>query len=162
MITTLTILTMVCLAYIAFQDFKERKVYWWLFLLVMLFLGTIHFLNTVVPSVFLSYIGLNVLFVTLILCILYLFTKIIARKRFLDHSLGLGDILFFYAFALGFPTLTFIILFANAILFALFVFLVTKRKMSLKTVPLAGLMGLFLILVFGCSLTVQSPSLYGY
>ncbi len=153
---------MVCLGYIALQDFKERKVYWWLFPLTMLLLGLIHFLNTVEPWVFLSYISLNASFVSLIICTLYIFTRTIAKKKFLDYSLGLGDILFFYAFALGFPTFTFVILFSNAILFALLVFLVFKKKLRLKTVPLAGLMGAFLILVFGYSLIFISPPLYGY
>ncbi len=153
---------MICLGYITVQDFKERKVYWFLFPLVIILLGLVHFLNTAAPLAFFNYILLNTLFVSVIISVLYLFTRIIIKKKFLNHGLGLGDILFFYAFALGFPTVTFVILFANAILFALLLFLVSKKRLHLRTVPLAGLMGLFLILVFIYNLIFQSPPLYGY
>ncbi|SNY99674.1 hypothetical protein SAMN06265377_1485 [Flagellimonas pacifica] len=153
---------MACIGCISVQDFKERKVYWWLFPLVMLLLGYLHFLNSSDSWVFLNHISLNALLVSMIICILYLFTRIVAKKKFLNHSLGLGDILFFYGFALGFPTLTFIILFSNAILFSLFVFLILKKKRQLKTVPLAGFMGSFLILMFFYVLIFKFPLLYAY
>ncbi len=153
---------MICLGYITIQDFKERQVYWFLFPLASILLGLVHFLNTAEPLAFLNYIALNVLFVTLILGVLYLTTRIIFKKRFLNHSLGLGDILFFYAFAIGFPTITFVILFTNAILFALLLFFVFKKKLHLQTVPLAGLMSSFLIFIFAYNFIFPSPTLYGY
>lgn len=153
---------MLCLGYISIQDFKERKVYWFLFPLTAILFGLVHFLNIAEPLVFVNYVLLNALLVSLLICVLFLFTRVITKKKFLNHSLGLGDILFFYAFAIGFPTLTFSILFANAILFALLLFLVAKKRLQLQTVPLAGLMSVFLILVFAYNLLFQSPTLHGY
>lgn len=72
----------------------------------------------------------------------------------------MGDVLFFYAFALGFPTMTFVLLFVGAIFFSLLVFLILKMGRPMETVPLAGLMGLFVMGVLVSSLFPDTPSLY--
>ncbi|NAY93495.1 general secretion pathway protein [Muricauda sp. JGD-17] len=158
----LSVLTIMCLGQIAYQDFRERQAYWFLFPLAMILFGSLHYSNSVESSLFLNYVMFNMLLVTLIVVALYAYTRFVAKKRFLNHSLGLGDILFFFAFALGFPTITFIILFANAIVFSLLTYLFLKKVYLGETVPLAGLMGLFLIAVIGYGIIFKSPSLYAY
>lgn len=153
---------MVCLGSIVFQDFKERKVYWFLFPLAMLLFGSLHFLHSTEPKVFFYYSLINFVLITCIIGILFIYTKFILKKSFLNHSLGLGDILFFYAFGLGFPSTTFIVLFVGTIIFSLLVFLLFKGRLKLDTVPLAGLMGLFLVFVILFSLVSKSPPLYAY
>lgn len=153
---------MACLGYIAFQDFQERKVFWFLFPMAMILFGLVHFMTVEEHEIFLNYVSLNLLLVTLIIILLYGYSRFIAKDKFLNHSLGLGDILFFYAFATGFPTFTFIILFANAILFSLLSFLVLKKKFKQQTVPLAGFMGLFLVFMMCFELIFKSLSLYAY
>lgn len=100
------------------------------------------------------------LLISLVVFILFIYTKYVARMKFLNVSFGLGDLLFFYAFAMGFPTVTFLILFVGAILFALGTFLLTKKNEENETIPLAGLMGLFLIVVLILSFFPIAPSLY--
>ncbi|WP_163419239.1 hypothetical protein [Flagellimonas sp. HSM57] len=151
-----------CLTVITYQDFKERKVFWFLFPLAMLLLGLLYYLQVTNASVFLYQILINTILVTSILSILFIYTRFITKKRFLNHSLGLGDILFFYALSLGFPTLTFIVLFVAATMFSLLVFLISKRNLKHKTVPLAGLMALFMVFVMLYDLIFKYPSLYGY
>lgn len=151
-----------CLGFIVWQDFKERKVFWFLFPIAMVLFGVVHFRNIREPSIFFDYLSLNALLVTLIIVLLYGYSRFIAKNKFLNHSLGLGDILFFYAFAAGFPTLTFIFLFTNAVLFSLLSFLVLKKKFRLQTVPLAGFMGLFLVFMMCFEIIFKSPSLYAY
>ncbi|MEX0360914.1 MAG: hypothetical protein AB3N10_07985, partial [Allomuricauda sp.] len=68
--------------------------------------------------------------------------------------------LFFYAFALGFPTLTFIILFVSAIGFSLIAFTVFRIFRKTDSVPLAGLMALYLIGAVLFSFFPNTPSLY--
>lgn len=153
---------MVCLGYIAVQDFKERKVFWFLFPIAMILFGLTHFMNIGESNIFMDYLSLNILLVTLVIILLFGYSRFIAKTKFLNHSLGLGDILFFYAFAAGFPTFTFVVLFANAILFSLLSFLVLKKKLKLQTVPLAGLMGLFLVFTICFELIFKSPSLYAH
>lgn len=80
----------------------------------------------------------------------------------MGHSIGLGDILFFYAFGTGFQTVTFIVLLACSILFSLFTFLILKNRLKLKTVPLAGFMGLFLMVVLAMGEVFNTGLNYGY
>lgn len=144
---------------IAVQDFKERMVTWVLFPLLGLALAG-SYLNQVSWVQYYPVVALNILLISLVVLILFLYTQYIARKAFLNVSFGLGDLLFFYALALGFPTLTFLVVFALSILFALGTFLVLNRKGQQETVPLAGLMGVFLCLVVLLSLFPNVPSLY--
>lgn len=150
---------MACLGYMAVQDFKTRKVIWFVFPLLMLFFGLLHFLNVTVHEIFFHHVLINFILICCIISILYVYTSLIAKKPFLGHSLGLGDVLFFYALGLGFPPLTFIVLFTSSIIFSLFTFLIVKNGLTLKTVPLAGLMGLYMIFVLLYGLIFKFPTL---
>lgn len=151
-------MVLVC-ALIAFQDFKDRMVSWVLFPITGLLLGALYLLNTSWEQ-FYPFVGTNMLLISIIVLLLFVYTKYIARMQFLNVSFGLGDLLFFYAFAMGFPTVTFLILFVASILFSLAVFLISKKKLEKGTIPLAGLMGFFLIVLILVSFSTQAPSLY--
>ena len=148
------------LLFISYDDFRERKVYWFLFPIVGFFLGIIHFNNTIELQIFLYQVLVNFTLVTLVLILLYLIVKLVLKKTFLNHSLGLGDILFFYAFACGFPTITFLILFVNSIVFSLLFYLILRKRLHLNPIPLAGIMSLFVLGVFVLSTFIKQPSLY--
>jgi len=150
---------MVCCGIICYQDIKKRTVYWFLFPMLAVLMGCLHYQFTVV-LLFFTHILLNTLLISLILLILYLYTKIVSKKKFINHSFGLGDLLFFYAMAIGFPTLTFIVLFSCALLFSTLIFFSFKNNMTKKTVPLAGFMSLFLSAVFCYAIFFNSPPLY--
>jgi len=149
---------LVC-AVIAFQDFKERMVSWILFPITGVLLALLYIWNTSFEQ-FYPFVFTNMLLISVIVLVLFLYTTYIARMKFLNVSFGLGDLLFFYAFALGFPTLTFLILFVGSVLFALAVFMLSKTKQDDESVPLAGLMGFFLIVVLLASFFPNAPSLY--
>lgn len=151
-------MVLVC-AVIAFQDFKERMVSWILFPITGVLLALLYIWNTSFEQ-FYPFVFTNMLLISVIVLVLFLYTTYIARMKFLNVSFGLGDLLFFYAFALGFPTLTFLILFVGSVLFALAVFMLSKTKQDDESVPLAGLMGFFLIVVLLASFFPNAPSLY--
>lgn len=146
-------------ALIAFQDFKDRMVSWVLFPALGIGLGFLY-LNQVSFEQYYPFVLINFIMVTAIIVILFLYTKFIAKMEFLNVSFGLGDLLFFYALALGFPTITFLVLFVVAILFSLGTFLVLKSKLKEPSIPLAGLMGVFLIGILLASFSPFVPSLY--
>ncbi len=148
-----------CLLLIFYQDYKSREVYWFLFPFLGMLLSVLFFLNSHSYFVLLSML-FNSMLVSMIILILYLYTRFISKKNFLDHSFGLGDILFFYAFCLGFPSLTFIVLFTFSILFTTSLYFILKKDKKNKTVPLAGFMSLFLVFIFGISLIIEYPILY--
>lgn len=156
----LKVLLMLCLAYIALQDFKDRRVFWFLFPAAMLLFGFVHFMKTADIGSFIYQLGINWSMVAFVVLTLFLYTRLIAKKAFLNHSLGLGDILFFFALGAGFPPLTFTILFAGSILFSLLIFIGLKSRLKWRTVPLAGLMSAYIIVVISYSLVFNSPDLY--
>jgi len=155
----LQLLLLASFGIIAFQDFKERAVIWVLFPIVAVLLAILHLQHTSWTQYIILTVT-NLILVSCILLILFLYTKFIARKQFLNVSFGLGDLLFFYALALGFPTFTFILLFVGSVLFSLLIHIFTIKKREEKTVPLAGLMSVFLIGVMLFSYIPNTPSLF--
>lgn len=130
----------------AYQDIKDRKVFALLFLFFAVLGCSLHYQNTM-PEVFLLTIAINLGFTAILLIIIYLYSKIKLNRKF-SETLGLGDILFFIALALSFATITFITTFVFALVFSLLMHLFLKSKVYKNTVPLAGYMSLFYILVF--------------
>ncbi len=155
----LQLLTMLGCGIVAVQDLRDREVLWVLFPAIALFLGGLHISHVGMEHFFFFALN-NIILVTCIVLLLWVITKYIFKKQFLDVSFGLGDILFMYAFALGFPTVTFIILLVGAILFSLLAFTLLKLFVGTETVPLAGLMGIFLIAMLLATSLPNSLSLY--
>ena len=149
-----------CCGSIFFQDVKERLVSWFLFPLLGIFLALIFYDTVATGHFFLLSVVTNSALVTLIILILYVYAKFILKKKFINHSFGMGDLLFFYAMAVGFPSLTFIVLFTGGIFFSLLLFLALKKNRAMTTVPLAGYMALYLAIILAGSFFIESPSLY--
>lgn len=159
------------LGIIFYQDYRSRAVSLFLFILAILLFGGLHFFLAD-RHIFRISIGINIAFISIILGILYLYSRFKLRSSFINGSFGAGDLFFFVAIALGFPPVTFVILFTFSIIFSLLlhVFPVPVKTAghisgknageSQQTVPLAGYMSLFFILVFIYSLFSDSPSLY--
>jgi len=155
----LQLFTILGFTLIAFQDLKERMVHWILFPIVGVLLAHTHFRNTDI-NFFLFSIGINLLTISALLTILWAYTKFIKKNKFLNTSFGLGDVLFLYAFALGFPPLSFIVLLASSICFSLLAFVILNYFKKEETVPLAGFMGIFLGTILILNLLTNSFSLY--
>jgi hypothetical protein len=149
MLAGVKILLLLTLSIIFYQDFKERRVWAFLFLLFGL-LGSYLFYRDSEWEFYKLSILINLGIIIIVLLMNYLFARFILKKRFLKEALGLGDVLFFLAFAISFPTVTFINFFVFSILFT-FVFHIVLKNVSIswhKNPPLAGCMSLFLIAVY--------------
>lgn len=129
---------------ILYQDVKERLVYWFLFPIVALGIGWLFFSNTL-PELFLASIIANLMFVSALLLVAFLYSKIKLKMKF-DQVIGLGDILFFLAACFSFSTLSFLVVFISALIFSLILHLSVKNKK--QSVPLAGYMSLFFGLTY--------------
>lgn len=148
------------LVWIAFQDIKQREVWNYHFILLGA-LGTfLFYTNSLSIEFYLLSVLVNVLLVLLILILTKISMKLIFKKE--NNYLGLGDVFFFFAFALSFPTLTFSNFFVFAILFTLVLHLLVKKryKSNFKTIPLAGFMSLFLFCMYIAHWLKIYPSLY--
>lgn len=144
---------------IAYQDLKDREVNWILFPLTAIFMAIIY-LDKVSTTQFCIVVLTNLLLITAVLLILLLYTKFIRGKEFLNVSFGLGDVLFLYAFAFGFPTITFLVLFTASILFSIVIFQILSQKKHADSIPLAGFMSIFLIAAYTLNLFSITTSLF--
>ncbi|MCV6631076.1 MAG: hypothetical protein OIF50_14585 [Flavobacteriaceae bacterium] len=131
------------LFFVFWQDLKQRAVSLWLFVLLLIDLTWLHIEHQPI-AVALQFIGINIVLVSLLLCVSYLYTRIIKKQAWLNHSIGLGDILLLYIFALAFPTMSFVPILVFSLLFALCVHWFIPPKTH-ADIPLAGYMSLFLI-----------------
>lgn len=151
-------LILITLAWIAYQDIKDRQVY--LFLLISLIAsGLLSFLNNSTIANFINNIITNLSILLVIVLILWFYSKF-RMKLELSKALGLGDVLFFIYLAVGFPTITFLVLYSFSLLFSLLLFLILKSKMEEKTVPLAGFQSIFIFVILLVNLATNMLNLY--
>ena len=141
-----TVLLCLNLLFITYQDFKERKVYLINLLITLILISFYHYLNSYSTYSYLYTILLNCVFLSIIFLVLYLYTVLRIKEIFLK-TIGLGDIIFFIILAIGFPTLSFLIIFSSSLIFSFILFIFLKPRLTNKTVPLAGLQSLFLVIV---------------
>jgi len=143
LIIVIKLVLITALLYIFLQDFKDRKVYWFLFPIVGILTGVLHF-NEVLREVFLLTLIYNILFVLFIFILTLLYIKLKLKEKF-SHVFGYGDLLFFIAITFSFSTFSFIVLFVMSLIFSLSLHLILKNKSSHASVPLAGYMSLFFL-----------------
>lgn len=130
---------------ILYQDVKERMVYWFLFPLVALVSG-ILFYNSTLPELFVVSVLTNLLVVVFLLIVVYVYARFKLKESF-NKVFGLGDVLLFLALAFSFSSVSYIVILVFSILFSLVLHQILNFKLKEPTVPLAGYMGLFFMLV---------------
>lgn len=162
MIITTKLFLVVLFLFILKQDYKDRLVSWILYFLVGITSFILHssFVSwelVLVSSIF------NFGFISLLITIIYLYSKLIKRQPLINHSIGIGDVFLFYALCFLFPIITFILLFVFSLLFSLLLHSFLKEKYNQhNSVPLAGYIALFYCVVILFSFFVNSTFLYQY
>ena len=156
----LKLITAVLLCVIFYQDVKSRMVYGFLFPATAVLLGILHYVHVEKVSFFVGIAG-NVGFISLLIFILFLYSKIRLKMPFINGSFGLGDLLFFYALCFAFPNFTFTVLFfVFSVFFAMALHLIMRKRQRDKTIPLAGYMALFFAITFCISIFYEPLTLY--
>ena len=141
-----------------YQDIKERKVSLWILISGVIIGGTIHLLQQD-TMVFLSTVGFNLLFISVIFGILWMYAKF-KMKQAIFNVFGWGDLVFFILLAVSLTIASFLIIFVFSLIFSLSIFLLLKPRFTEKTVPLAGLQSLFLGLVIIMNRLTNSIDIY--
>jgi hypothetical protein len=155
----LKLILLLVFAAILYQDSKNRLVYWFLYPIIGILVFVIQLQYLPIKLAFLNS-GLNLLFITLLLGVSFVYIKF--RKLSFQEAIGFGDILFFVFMSFAFAVVSFIILFVFALLFSLILHFVFQKKNQLKTVPLAGYMALFFGVVYTITFFNNSNFLYAY
>ncbi|MEM7086264.1 MAG: hypothetical protein AAF489_08790 [Bacteroidota bacterium] len=154
--------TVLVLTVIAWQDFKERQI-WWFLVPLFAILGTYLFYT---HSSSMQHYGtallINAGLVLLILLVLYSYVRWVLRKNFLQEAFGLGDVLCLIAFAVSLPTLSFLYFLVSALFFSFLLNGILKLVLrnQPKSVPLAGTISLFLVFVYAAHWMGWLESLY--
>lgn len=151
MIVLVKLLLLASLTTIFYQDLRDRMVWAALFPLTAL-CGTYLFYKNSDVAFYAISVFINIGAVSIIVLINYVVARFILKKNFLKEVLGIGDVIFFVAFGVSFPPITFINFFVFSILFTFVFHTVLKNTSSswCKYPPLAGCMSLFLIAVYVC------------
>ena len=138
-------LLVINLTVIFYQDIKYREVSWVLFPSALVLCG-VYSLFVISYSELLMNWALNVLILlSLLICLaLYVFARFGRTNANLLTYLGLGDVLLFFILSICFSPFNFILFVIASLLFSLTISLLIPLKK--KTVPLAGLQSLCLIL----------------
>jgi hypothetical protein len=144
-----------------FQDFKDRKVHWFLYPLVGILVLILQMQKVNLYSTLVN-VGCNLSFVLILLFVCNLYAKLKLKKPFLSEVFGLGDVLFFIFISFSFSTISFLTLFVFSLVFALVVHQFLKNNHPEETVPLAGYMSLFFGSIYGIGLFYNDNFLYAY
>jgi len=158
MFVIIKLLLIIALVAICYQDFKERQVYLGLLVLTGVFMSFLHFNNSD-PTVYFWNIILNITVILIIYTVLF-FYSLWRLKKSISQTFGLGDLLFFIALAVGFSTATFLVLFTFSLIFSLVFYISIKSNFKTKTVPLAGLQAIFIVLIYTFNWIFQWTNLY--
>lgn len=157
----LLLITWVILLIIILQDYKDRKVYWFLYPLFGLLVLSIQMIHNNIYAVVLNCL-INFLFVITLLLFASIYSRIRIKKHLINESIGLGDIFFFVAISFAFAPISFLILFVFSLLFSLSLHLFLNSKKNDITVPLAGHMALFFGIVYLIVFLTKDFSLFAY
>ena len=130
---------------IAYQDFKERAVYVWIFPVLSGLFLTKNFIE--IPySTYLFNTGINLGFCLIQYFVLTLYFSIKNKQliNIADQLIGWGDIVFALVLCVAFPPLTFFCYYLLSLIIAALIGLYFKSQN--KTIPLAGIQAIVLII----------------
>ncbi len=133
---------------IAYQDCKERAIYWFLPLLLVLASAGMNWFWKTTHVDWLQY-GLNfgfLIFQFLVVSALFSFRER-KLKSVVPSMFAWGDVLFLLPLCILFPFRQFILFYSSALILVLLGFLLVRKwKPSVETVPFAGGMAIYLMI----------------
>lgn len=144
MIIALKTILLLALGAIAYQDIKDRWVWWFLYPITAYVGGVLYSLESFM-DVYLYAILINLSMLGLVFLFVYGYARLIAKKPF-KEMIGLGDLMLFMALAVSFPPWSFLVIVFFSSIFAMAVHELIKKKQT--TIPAAGYISLFLIGVY--------------
>ncbi len=140
------ILLLLTFFYILLEDYRERQVYWFIFLIVGLLCSFLYYTNTI-KELFAVTVLMNLIFICVQFLVVFLYSKFKLKVKF-NEAFGVGDVLFFIAMAFTFSTISFLVVFIFSLIFSISLHLVLNKKSKFSTVPLAGYMSLFFAITY--------------
>lgn len=153
---------MICLFLMAFQDFKQREISW--FLIPIAFVGFFYAaMYNNAFEVVLKDVVFNLIFIIVQIILLTIYMSVKNKKlvNIVNTYIGIGDILFFAVIAAAFSPFNFIIFYlASTILTLLGFVLISMVKKSAKEIPLAGSMASVMLILMILNFCLPNLNFY--
>jgi hypothetical protein len=156
----LSLLILLILVMVAWQDFKYRAITWLYFPLLALFIVLEIYFATGQFFGFFFFINLLFVIIQLLLITLYLSLKKREFIRIWHNYLGIGDIYFFVILCLIFSPVNFILFYLLSLVLS--VAIATAMQVSgnsFRLIPLAGIQSVLLALLLAAKLFIGSIDL---
>jgi len=137
----------ILLLIIAWQDFKTRTVYVFLFALLFISALFLQYLRCGFSEEAYVHIALNTSVVCMQLLVLYGYLKIVRKINFFD-GMGLGDVFFYICIIPMLSVPVFIFFNISSLVFALLIYTLAGKKIHMESgaIPLAGIQAVTLLL----------------
>ncbi|MGM9475195.1 hypothetical protein ACS5PU_02150 [Pedobacter sp. GSP4] len=138
------------LAAMAYQDFRYRGIYWWLFpVLLFLIIAEAYLGGTVADRI--RYAAANVSFILFQVLLLsaYISLRVGRLTNIFNGYLGLGDLLYLLCISPAFPFLNYVFFYVASLMLVILLSLLFRKtaKVNGSKIPLAGYQALLLMLV---------------
>ncbi|HEX3007375.1 MAG TPA: hypothetical protein VHO90_07145 [Bacteroidales bacterium] len=158
----LKLILVVCLCYIAYEDIRSRTISLYA---VVVFLGASlaysFSMQKANDALYAAMVNLIILAMQFAFTWLYFIVVRKHRRSFIDRSIGMGDIIFYIPVLFLFSPLNFLFIHIASLLFVLTAFaLYTAAVRRIKTIPLAGGISVFLLIVLGAAWLHKPAMLY--
>ncbi|MGE0637856.1 MAG: hypothetical protein AB7P01_15545 [Bacteroidia bacterium] len=156
---TLLLLLMLCI--VIYQDFKYHAVSWLVFPLMFLLLAVPSILSSFSEWATTTLINISFVVIQLFLVSVYFSLKEKRLVNITSEQIGWGDILFFLVFTQAFSPVNFLLFYIFTLFFIVLVFLIYNLKKGLsKEIPLAGAMAIMLLFAQVARLFFSSLDFY--
>lgn len=162
MMIAVNVCLMICLFFIAFQDFKQREIA--MFFIPILFIGFVYvafqsnFFDVALNNLIFN---LSFVIVQLVISTIYISVKKNKVVNIVDTYIGAGDILFYVVIAAAFSPFNFIVFCSvGMILTILGVLLFNLFKQSSKELPLAGSMATMMMVLMIVNFCLPNMNFY--
>lgn len=156
------IVLLIVLSIVFWQDYTNRLVHWFWYPLVGVlgFWIQTHYVDL---SMILVNSTVNLLLIVTVLSVLWVYSKLILKKRLINEGIGIGDILLFVFLSFCFSIISFFVLFVFSLLFSLLIHLLLKKNYTnTETIPLAGYMALFFSIIYGLTFFINCNFIFAY
>jgi Flp pilus assembly protein protease CpaA len=157
------ILGIVALGWLSWQDFRTRRISWWLIPLLAAAFLLAGLQRTPVGEIGKAF-ALNLVFLFVQLLLVWAWIALRAKKltNLINTQIGLGDVLFMCCVALAFSTVNFLLFYTLGMVATLFLVVIARflRPKINNEIPLAGALALPLIAL--CSIRVIDPTIDFY
>jgi len=134
---------------IIYQDLKNRLISWFLLPLLLVALMLTANINRWEDFLINTSLNFSFLIVQYILLKIYFYVKERRTIIIIDKLIGKGDVYFIITLIFGFSIINYILVVIGGLIFSLVVFLIYSsiHKHNQNTVPLAGLLSIFLLMI---------------